>query len=195
MKAQPELVLFTRLPVPGKCKTRLIPALGPEGAADLHRALTERTIRVLREAEAPLVVAITGGERTRFAQWLGHDVTFAKQAEGDLTARLLPFVTRAPVILFGADTPDLSTAIVREAIAGLADHRVVIGPAADGGYYLIAMREPLPVLFTDMPWSTPQVLPETLRRCEALGISPLLLETLADCDRPEDLGRWPHLGR
>ena len=193
MTAKPRLVLFARYPAAGACKTRLIPALGAQGAADLHRHLTERTVAILRASGCPVIVAYTGASPKEFESWLGSDVELVEQVAGDLTAKLLAFLDPAPVIFFGADTPDLNQHHIASAIAGLATHEVVIGPAEDGGYYLIAMRESLPQLFSDMPWSTDQVLPETLSRLDCLGIVPLLLETLSDCDRPEDLLRWPEL--
>jgi rSAM/selenodomain-associated transferase 1 len=189
----PRLVLFARYPTAGACKTRLIPALGPAGAADLHRRLTERTVAVLRASRAPVTVAFTGASAAQFAAWLGPDVGLVEQVEGDLTARLMACLDPAPVIFFGADTPDLAPQHVEAAIAALERHDIVIGPAEDGGYYLIGMRTALPELLTDMPWSTDQVLPETLARLARRGIAPVLLETLADCDRPEDLARWPGL--
>lgn len=187
------LVLFARYPTAGECKTRLIPALGAQGAAQLHRRMTERTVAVLRASDLPVTVAFTGASKASFADWLGHDLVLMEQVAGDLSARLLACLDPAPVIFFGADTPDLETRHVSAAVAGLASHEVVIGPAEDGGYYLIGMNCALPDLLTDMPWSTEQVLPETLARSDRLGIAPLLLETLADCDRPEDLARWPEL--
>ncbi|MHA7819782.1 MAG: TIGR04282 family arsenosugar biosynthesis glycosyltransferase [Erythrobacter sp.] len=193
MGQSPQLVLFARFPTAGECKTRLIPAVGPEGAATIHRQLTERTVDVLRQSGAPVTVATTGADHAAFEAWLGAGIAFEPQAEGDLSERLLAFTDRAPVIFLGADTPDLSVDVVNKAIEGLETHRVVIGPAEDGGYYLIAMRDALSELLSDMPWSTDRVLPETLGRLEALGIEPLLIETLADCDRPEDLSRWPDL--
>lgn len=193
MRRPVNLVLFARFPVAGFCKTRLIPAVGEEGAADIHRKLTDRTVGLLRQASGTATIAITGGAIEEFAGWLGNDIEFVEQAEGGLSERLVPFLEKAPVIFFGADTPDLSLEIVQAAIDGLARHCVVIGPAEDGGYYLIGTKESLPELLTDMPWSTEHVLPETLRRLDRLGIEPLLLPTLADCDRPEDLARWPAL--
>lgn len=187
------LVLFARFPVAGACKTRLIPALGAEGAAALHRHLTERTVGILRQSGCQVTLAFTGADQGDFVQWLGTEVTFVKQVDGDLTAKLMACLEPAPVIFFGADTPDLAAEHVHAAIAALQTHEVVIGPADDGGYYLIGMRRALPDLLTDMPWSTDQVLPETLARLDRLGIAPLLLETLSDCDRPEDLLRWPDL--
>ncbi len=193
MTLAPRLILFARFPVAGECKTRLIPALGAEGAASLHRHLTERTIGVMLKTGVPVTLAFTGAAQSDFEHWLGHDVTLVKQVDGDLTAKLLACLNPAPVIFFGADTPDLGTHHVVAAITGLQTHDVVIGPAEDGGYYLIAMRNALPELLTDMPWSTEQVMTETLARLTRLGIAPLLLETLSDCDRPEDLARWPEL--
>jgi rSAM/selenodomain-associated transferase 1 len=193
MTASPRLVLFARYPVAGACKTRLIPALGAQGAADLHRHLTERTVSVMRASGCPVTVAFTGASRGDFEQWLGSDIALVEQVEGDLTAKLLACLDPAPVIFFGADTPDLEPGHVDLAIAALKKHKVVIGPAEDGGYYLIGMSNALPELLTDMPWSTDQVLRETCKRLDRLGIAPLLLETLSDCDRPEDLGRWPKL--
>jgi len=187
------MILFARYPRPGACKTRLIPALGPEGAANLHRHLAERTVTVLGASGLPVTVAFTGEDASRFADWLGPDVALVEQVEGGLTERLLACLDPAPVIFFGADTPDLAPHHVEAAIAALERHDVVIGPAEDGGYYLIGMQRALPELVIDMPWSTEQVLPETLARLDRNGIAPVLLEILADCDRPEDLARWPGL--
>ncbi len=193
MTVVPRLVLFARYPVAGECKTRLIPALGAEGAASLHRKLTARTICVLRASGAPVTLAYTGAVQDDFERWLGSDIALVEQVDGDLTDKLLACLNPAPLIFFGADTPDLGASHVAAAIAALQKHEVVIGPAEDGGYYLIGMRNALPQLFVDMPWSTEQVLPETLARLARLGITPLLLETLSDCDRPDDLARWPDL--
>lgn len=191
--AQILLSLFAKYPLPGFAKTRLIPSLGPEGAAAVHRHLAGRTCKLLLETGQPVTVHYTGAEESRFRQWLGDGPDFALQPEGDLTARLLAAQIAGPQIFFGADTPDLSLAILEEAIAALARHSVVIGPAEDGGYYLIGMQTPLAYLFTDMPWSTENVLPTTVKRLEDAGIAPHILPTLSDCDRPEDLERWPEL--
>ena len=191
--ATPHLVLFARYHTPGKCKTRLIPAIGAEAAAGLHRHLTERTVGLLGATAAPVTVATAGAQTAAFEFWLGSKIGFEEQVEGGLTEKLLAFIDHAPVIFFGADTPDLSLEHIGKAIEGLTTHEVVIGPALDGGYYLIGMRAAYPELFTSMPWSTDQVLRETLRRLDALEIEPLLLDPLSDCDRPDDLQRWPEL--
>ena len=192
-RLQPALILFARFPVAGECKTRLIPAVGPQGAAAIHKTLASRTAKLLSASTGRAIIAFTGAARAEFEAWLGAELEYELQVEGDLTDRLSAFLDHAPVIFFGSDTPDLAPHHIEQAIAGLASHDVVIGPAHDGGYYCIGMRRPLPQILVDMPWSTDQVLPETMRRLDALGIEPLLLETLSDCDRPEDLARWPEL--
>lgn len=196
--ADARLVLFTRLPVAGQCKTRLIPALGPDGAAKVHKSLTERTLAALMQGSGRVEVHYTGGDEAAMRGWLGDGPDLVAQADGDLGARLLaamrgdaaPF---APVLFFGSDTPDLTADHVQQAMAALASHDVVIGPAEDGGYYLIGMRRPMPQLFTDMPWSSPDLMAATMAVLAAQGIAPHLLERLSDCDTPEDLARWPWL--
>lgn len=189
----PRAVLFTRFPTPGTAKTRLIPALGEAGAARVHRQLTERTVKTLRGAAATIEIHYTGADEPEFAAWLGGDLRFVAQPEGDLTTRLIVGLEPAPVIFFGADTPDLAAHHVEAAIAALQTHEVVIGPAEDGGYYLIGVAKPHAFLFTDMPWSSDAVFPETCARLAARGIKPMILETLSDCDVPQDLARWPWL--
>lgn len=187
---KPTIALFARYPVPGHAKTRLIPALGPDGAARVHRLLVERTLATIRASGLPFAVHCTGAPLADFATWLG-DVELVEQGEGDLGARLMRVA--APAILLGADVPDLTAAHLTAAASALAEHEVVIGPAADGGYYLLGFAQPVPFLFTAMPWGTSAVLEETLGRLSTQGISPALLEPLADCDLPEDLAHWPEL--
>jgi uncharacterized protein len=159
----------------------------------VHRQLAKRTLDVLISAGFPVELHYTGAAGADFREWLGDGFTLVEQAEGDLTDRLLAALHPAPVIFFGADTPDLAAHHVTGAVAALETHPVVLGPAHDGGYYLIGMHEPMPELLTDMPWSTDQVMPETLRRLAEARIEPAILATLHDCDRPEDLPRWPWL--
>jgi uncharacterized protein len=189
----PRLVLFTRYPEAGKAKTRLVPALGEAGAAAIHKQLTERTVCVMRESGIPIEIRFTGAPLVQFETWLGEGISYVEQGGGDLGDRLRNASQDAPVIFVGADCPDLKAIHLKQAAAALHDCAVVIGPAEDGGYWLIGLAAPHDWLFTDMAWGTDAVLPETLRRLDAQGISPDLLETLADCDRPEDLERWPWL--
>ena len=182
--------------MPGQAKTRLIPALGPEGAAQLHRRLTEHAAGVARAAgarDAALVtVCFTGAARREFRSWLGCDFAYAAQPAGDLGVRLRQacasaFRGRAQrVVVFGTDVPELSAGILQLAFAGLREHDVVLGPATDGGYYLIGMRRDHPELFAGIDWGTARVCAQTLAAIERQGLSVTELPTLGDVDRPED---------
>ena len=188
----PRVVLFTRWPEPGRAKTRLIPFVGADTAAALHRRLTEQVLGAMRDSDLPMEVRATGAPLPRFREWLGDGPVLVDQGDGDLGARLLR-AAEPPVILIGADIPDLSAACLQAAAAALRDAPAVIGPAEDGGYYLLGLRTPMPFLFEAMPWGTDQVFTITAERLAAHGVAPALLPTLADLDRPEDLARWPEL--
>jgi hypothetical protein len=185
----PRVALLTRWPEPGKAKTRLIPALGPQGAAVLHRRLTERTVATVRAAGLALEIRSTGAAPAQFRDWLGVD-NVADQGEGDLGQRLARTAESLPVLLLGADIPGLSPAHLAAAAKALATAPAVIGPAADGGYWLLGLAAPLPGLFEDIDWGTGTVFAQTLAKLPA---GTPRLETLADLDTPEDLAHWPGL--
>jgi len=184
------VALFTRWPEPGKAKTRLIPALGADGAAALHKRLTERMVATVRAAGLPLEIRCTGAAPQAFRDWLGVDVTVVDQGDGDLGARLARTAATTPVLLLGADVPDVTAAHLTGAAALLATHKLVIGPAEDGGYWLLGLARPMPELFEGIAWGTETVFAETLARAP---VPPALLPRLADLDRPQDLARWPGL--
>ncbi|NNU14751.1 glycosyltransferase [Parvularcula sp. ZS-1/3] len=186
------IVILARFPVAGQCKTRLIPALGPEGAAEMHRKLAELTVARVRESGLPFTLWGTGADEDAFTEWLGP-LDFQEQPAGDLGERLALASDPAPVIFLGTDCPDLSPSSLRKAGMASAEGRYAIGPAHDGGYWTLAIPEKADWLFTDMPWGTERVYGETVERMKAKGIEPEVLETLHDVDRPEDLERWPDL--
>lgn len=188
---QPTIALFAKYPTAGEAKTRLIPALGPEGAAQLHRRLVERTIATIRQSGLPFALHITGEPQSAFAEWLGDDVELVEQGGGDLGARLAR--VDAPAILLGADIPGLTARHLLDACQALKRSDAVLGPAQDGGYYLLGFNAGLPFVFTDMPWGTERVLEETMARLKAHDVSFTLLDILADCDRPADLALYPEL--
>ncbi len=191
MTVRPRLVLFARYPTPGRAKTRLIPALGADGAAALHRRLTERTLAMLTSTGYPVELRSTGAPAAAFRRWLG-DIAVVAQGRGHLGQRMRRAAT-PPALLVGADIPGLSADHVRQAATLLADHPVVIGPAIDGGYYLIGVAAPAPWLFAAMAWGSSSVFVTTVQRCAARGVVPGILPPLADLDRPEDLGEWSGL--
>ncbi len=189
------VVAFARFPVAGMCKTRLIPAVGAEGAATIHTKLVESCIAAMRGSGLTTELHVTGADLSAFRDWLGEDIRFIDQGEGDLGDRLARAAAPYPVIFIGSDAPDLHEGRLIAAAKALASAPAVIGPAEDGGYYLLGLNAPAPWLFNDMDWGTETVFEETMRRFSAHGIAPTVLETLADLDRPEDLARWPELTR
>lgn len=195
--SEDRLIIFTRYPVPGKTKTRLIPALGAEGAAALQKQMTERTVaraRQLRQ-EQPLFLEVRyeGSRASSMQEWLGSDLAFAAQRSGHLGLRMARAFQQAfrvgckRVVLVGTDCPGLSVFLLREAFHHLQDNEVVLGPARDGGYYLLGLRFFLPQIFEGISWGTSTVLEKTLRTLGPLALSVFLLKTLGDVDRPEDL--------
>jgi rSAM/selenodomain-associated transferase 2/rSAM/selenodomain-associated transferase 1 len=194
------LIVFTRFPEPGKSKTRLIPALGPEGAADLQRRMCEHTLawsRPWRDRESgSLQVHFTGSDEGSFRKWLGPDLSFRAQAGGDLGVRMARAFRRGfregmeKVVLVGTDCPGLSGNLAERAFALLDESDAALGPAKDGGYYLIGLRRPAEELFREIPWGTGDVLAKTREAAGELGLRVSLLEPLEDVDRPEDLPVW-----
>lgn len=195
--------MLTRFPRLGEVKTRLTPPLSAAEALDAHDRLARHAVdraRALAATREARVEVRTDAAYPRAAQeWLGaHGIAYRYQGEGSLGDRLrLAFVDGflrgdGRVVVIGADCPRLTADHLRDAARRLDDVDVVLGPAADGGYYLIAIRREarkaaLGTLFADIPWSTPDVLARTLDACEREGLTHALLEQLADVDRPGDL--------
>ena len=194
------MIVFTRYPEPGESKTRLIPALGPRGAADLHRKMTEHTLSWARRWKerfpASLEVHFTGGSEESFQKWLGPDLSYRPQPEGNLGGRMHEAFRQAfqegveKVVIVGTDCPGLTEDLTQEAFAGLDQGEVALGPAKDGGYYLVGLRRPVEELFRGIPWGTGEVRAKTLETARRLGLRVSLLKPLDDVDRPEDLPVW-----
>ncbi len=196
------LLVFVKHPHPGSAKTRLIPALGPEIAAALYQVLAEQEIRNTRpeageyrrmfffapeEAEAEVAGWLPG---ERLLPQLGTDLGARMSAA--FAAAFAAGAERAAII--GTDVPWVSRQTVVEAFRALDGHDVVLGPAQDGGYYLLALSRHRPALFEDIPWSTPSALSATADRAGALGLSVHLLDPMRDIDTIEDLrAEWQRL--
>jgi rSAM/selenodomain-associated transferase 1 len=193
------LIVFTRCPESGQCKTRLIPALGAEGAAAVHESLVRRTMSwmgIAVDEGVTVEVRYSGNDLDRLRALCGHTVDrlhFRPQQNGDLGERLMEALETAfnegasKVAIIGTDCPDLCMTAISRAFVFLEDKELVLGPASDGGYYLIAMRTPASKLFDRITWGGASVLQETLSTAETLQMSVALLPVLADIDRPEDL--------
>ncbi|MGW8186765.1 MAG: TIGR04283 family arsenosugar biosynthesis glycosyltransferase [Desulfobacterales bacterium] len=200
-----QLAIFTRYPEPGITKTRLIPVLGPEGAAAVQRQMTEHLLntisRLVRTRPLAVEIRFAGGDARRMTDWLGSKFIYAAQGDGGLDQRMTIALTAAfdagadTAVLIGTDIPGITAEIIGQAFEKLRTKDTVFGPAADGGYYLVglrrgAFRRALPRLFAGLPWGTNRVMALSLQKAAELRLSVALLETLEDVDRPEDLAVW-----
>jgi rSAM/selenodomain-associated transferase 2/rSAM/selenodomain-associated transferase 1 len=194
------VIVFTRYPKPGRTKTRLIPALGTEGAAALQQIMTELAIRRMDDLKSrrrlSLEVYYEGGTRRLLARWLGPDRRYRRQNRGNLGMRMARGFAQAfrdgmtRTVIVGTDCPDIRPDLVERALDSLKNNDLVLGPAADGGYYLVGLRRAVFQLFYGVPWGTERVLEQTLQIADRLGLSYTLLESLTDIDRPEDIDVW-----
>jgi rSAM/selenodomain-associated transferase 2/rSAM/selenodomain-associated transferase 1 len=196
------LIVFTRFPEPGKTKTRLIPQLGAGGAARLQRRMTEHTMAVAAKASRRPGLAVEvrheGGSNALMQRWLGPHVSYRPQGPGDIGRRMARAFEDAfqdgtgVTVIVGSDIPRISADIIHQAFDGLQKNDLVLGPARDGGYYLIGMKNTIPFetysrLFDGIDWGTGNVLSQTLQTARESGLRFILLETLGDVDRPVDL--------
>lgn len=192
------IVVFTRFPEPGTTKTRLIPILGSAGAAQLQLRMTQQVLKTCRgiaqqHAQVEIEIRHHGGSSQQLEETFGTG-TYRPQASGPLGERLHQAIETAfteaacTVVVIGSDCPDLSADILETACYAVAQHDLVLGPARDGGYYLIGMRRPIPELFPkSMPWGTGKVQAITLALAAQQGLSVHLLPELTDIDIAEDL--------
>lgn len=191
------LIIFTRYPEPGKTKTRLIPALGAEGAAKLQRLMSESTILKAKQLELTglldIEVHYVGGSLPLILDWLGREVTYKTQVDGDLGVKMSVALSEAfskgykSAVIIGTDCPNLDINILKNAFNLLKERDLVLGSAIDGGYYLIGLNRLIPKLFSSIEWSTPEVYDRTVEIATQLGLTIGYLPKLFDIDRPEDL--------
>lgn len=183
------VIVFAKAPVPGRVKTRLIPALGPEGAAALARRMLERT---LGEALATGMAVELCGDPDPGEWHDGPGVALEAQGAGDLGERLTRAAKRVlsagdDVILIGTDCPALDAARLGDAARALGRFDAVINPTLDGGYALLGLSRFDPSIFAGIDWSTDRVAGQTVGRLVALGWTVAVGETLRDIDEPADL--------
>ena len=189
------IVIFAKAPVAGQVKTRLVPALGEDGAARLARRMLRDTCREAGKVMIASAELCTSPEPAH-PDWAEHlprrfgSVT--AQGGGDLGERLARAAARVigeaeHVLLIGTDCPALNERRLRDACWELETHDAVIHPTHDGGYALLGLKRFDPSIFSGIAWSTASVARETMRRIAALGWSLHIGETLQDIDEPEDL--------
>lgn len=192
-----DIMIFTKYPTPNKAKTRLIPVLGEKKAAMLSRRMTECMIfdvkKFSKDWNTRLCVWYTGGKKKYFSSWLGPDLFYKKQSQGDLGIKQeyafnSTFKNGAKrVVVIGCDIPSLSEDILIKAVFALRDYDIVIGPTHDGGYYLLGMNKFFPGLFKKINWGSSDVYKQITSNIKEKRLSFFELPTLYDIDRPEDL--------
>jgi len=193
------IIVFAKAPQPGLAKTRLIPALGSEGAAALARRMLETTLEeALRAQVGPVELRVTPAVDD--SAWRGipipGEVEISPQGDGDLGARLARATQNglelnAAVMLIGCDCPELDSTALRQAAQTLRRVDALMHPTADGGYALLGLRRFDPRLFGDIPWSTSSVAHRTIQQLEALRWSVHVAAMLNDIDEPADLHHLP----
>lgn len=192
------IIIFGRYPIPGKVKTRLIPFLGIERTTELYRRMTEHVVNVARNARCMMNnIAITfnysGATEKDHIAWLGNDLNYIMQKKGNLGTRMLYAFESvfkecdASIILVGTDLPGLTLEIIYNSLQLLEDLDIVLGPATDGGYYLIGMNSLYPALFNSIDWGTKDVYEQTCRIIKHLKLRYANVEALGDIDCPDDL--------
>lgn len=189
---------MAKAPDPGAVKTRLIPALGAEGAAALAARLLKHTLAQASTARiGPVTLASAPGIEHPFLRDCAtrYGTALVAQPGGDLGSRMHTLLSvaleeHAHALVIGSDCPALGAPQLRAAAGHLADGAdVVLAPTEDGGYALVGLRRAQPALFADIAWSTPAVLGQTRKRIAAGGLRAVELPLLWDVDRPEDVAR------
>jgi rSAM/selenodomain-associated transferase 1 len=192
------IIIFTKPAVPGAVKTRLVPVLTPEQAAEFHLAALSDTISVAGQASEQVEVHVAGGAGDLASlQALHPDHVVRPQLGEGLGVRLSSAFRDAfasgleRVLILGSDHPSLPAQYLAEAWERLRAADVVFGPSRDGGYYCVAIRSrgwpEARSLFEEVPWSTPTVLEASLARARQAGLSVALIPEWYDVDRPEEL--------
>jgi rSAM/selenodomain-associated transferase 1 len=184
------LILFVRNPQKGQVKTRLAAEVGAEEALRVYKALISHTRNVAMHVQASRFVWFSDFLEAS-DNWDPAFFEMRVQEGADLGERMLRALCEGlrdhhKVVLTGSDIPGLSPQLIQHAFSRLDDSDVIIGPAKDGGYYLIGMKKLHPEVFRDMIWSHPEVLSETCSRMNRLGVRYELIEPLRDLDTPKD---------
>lgn len=187
-----QIVVVAKEPVPGKVKTRLIPAYGATGAAALAMAALQDTLDAALGSTASRVVLALDGEP---GPWLPTGVTVVGQRCSGFGTRLAGAIADAyatsptPVLLIGMDTPQVTPALLDVALTcfDLVSTDAVLGPAADGGYWCLGLRQPDARVFDGVPMSTDRTGAEQLRRLAELGLATSMVAQLRDVDEPADV--------
>jgi len=201
ISGQKIILLFSKYPVPGKSKTRLIPAIGKYAAAELQKKMTEDIVTKLEKyrlkTHVPYVIYHHGGNEKTLQRWLGEKHEYRSQASGNIGSKMNSALAEyleqySSILLIGADCPMIDHSIFTHAFTILEKKQIVLGPCFDGGYYLVGIQgnllpEKVKHLFEGVTWSSNTVLATTLKNIEKDDLSYGLTTRLHDIDTPEDL--------
>jgi uncharacterized protein len=197
------VLMFTKYPVPGMVKTRLAKSIGTEHAAGLQTAFIRDELDMLRTLGAPVTLCCDPlAPLSEYRALFGPDHSYAAQQGAELGERMLNALHAAlkenakRVVLIGSDLPDLPSAHISQALTALETAPLCLGPALDGGFYLLGLGRPLPHgIFEAVPWGSGDVLTRTLANCEARGLRPQLLAPWPDVDTLSDLLEYARRNR
>ena len=197
---QTTIIIFAKAPESGFAKTRLIPALGAQGAADFaQRMLNHAANQAAGARLGPVFMATTPNQNHPVFNALAtqHQLTLIDQGDGDLGQRMQTAFDTAwnhepnhPILLMGSDIPAIDAAMLNDAARQLQRCDAVFIPTFDGGYALVGLKKSSPTLFTEMTWSHPQVMQITRNKAERIGLHCDELAPVHDIDEPEDLQHW-----
>ena len=186
------LIIFVKNPIPGKTKTRLAATVGNDLALKMYGILTRWTADQAGKLQGVTVYVYYSNQTVENDEWSGQNFEKRVQQGADLGARMEGAITQVfneghkKVIIIGTDCPGVTTGYIREAFASLEKADVVLGPALDGGYTLLGMKNGPAQLFTGVEWSTEQVAAQTIALAEQSGLTVNQLPALSDIDYVED---------
>jgi hypothetical protein len=191
------LIVFVKYPEPGKVKTRIARELGEQRAAEMYAQMASGIIGNVSKpgAYSTAIYFDPPGREKDVRSWLGTEhASYEPQSGGTIGERMSNAFERVfsggaeKAVLIGTDVPDISGDTVTAAFDLLHETDVVVGPAADGGYYLLGLKSFEPTLFSGMEWGTSLVLKKTLERIKEKNLGHKLLDTLNDIDTMDDVG-------
>lgn len=194
------LIIFARYPEAGRVKTRLAAETGDAFAAELYRLCAEHTFEQCRKAASSGIKSILfysdHAERDLIEKWAGSNFIYYVQSGDDLGRRMTDAFKKVfelgakKVLIIGTDLPDISAELIVTAAEELNNFDAVIGPAADGGYYLLGLKNNAPELFEKINWSTGTVFKETELKLRKLNLKYKTLKVMNDIDTKKDLISW-----
>jgi len=194
---QNALIIFVKNLIDGQVKTRLAATLSNEEAMDIYKQLLQKVHRNVESFETDKIIF--------YSNFIADDIwgnnLFQKEIQegNDLGARMKNAFKSLftggyeKIVIIGTDCPDIDETILKDAFVKLENHDIVIGPATDGGYYLLGMKKEHPYLFQNIGWSTEVVLKQTIDRCDIHQVSYFLLPELSDIDEEKDLVHFESL--